>query len=659
MSFKRFTVQTVAFGLALVAGNALAQTVTVSDATPGTVDNNATAFANRTLTVGEAGTVDDVRITLDFWPQGGVDNDCTTSGAGDGHPDEVAFRLSSPAGTAVALIVNFTFDPQDTGPTYGNGNARVQVTLDDDAADKVGTGGLVSGTFRPEQLLSAFDGESASGDWVLGFQDDTVGDELCYRSASLEVTLSGIDLDDPQARDYAEENRVDADTGSVLANANEANLNVTNELGFGVNADSNIFVRYDLSNGAQFEGNPAFDVAGTDSGTLAQGGSGADFVVFEVTPSANYDQTQRVDLLGHDFRVFDRAGFGVTYSLHETATSASAGPDDGSPLAITSASPVVSFEPSVFANLAADPHAGTEQIDVTQEILFFTGGSGDTITPVGEVSILAPATQPLALAGTTVGLADVVDAATVLQVAGPLASIDRVFSSADDCGTVATFDVAVTDDNRDDGFVEFDIGNATIDEDVCVETDGATDIEEGTFSALYQPVPSDPALFEVADQDLGDMSVLDKNGTTARANFLLTPDGQFRNFVRITNPSSIQGRVFLTLINDAGDSVRFDLDNVTVNNGGTDEPLPAELAARSATPLISVDELFEAARLEDQSFEVVGGPKGNKLRLEADGEFGTPGTPSAIRLDVLSVSNDNQSFFQFGIDNFDGNKKIR
>ena len=58
-------------------------------------------------------------------------------------------------------------------------------------------------------------------------------------------------------------------------------------------------------------------------------------------------------------------------------------------------------------------------------------------------------------------------------------------------------------------------------------------------------------------------STLEKNSESAKLDFLLSPNGTFRNYVRLTNTSHVAGsNLRVTLINDAGDQVSFDLDDV-------------------------------------------------------------------------------------------------
>jgi len=107
--------------------------------------------------------------------------------------------------------------------------------------------------------------------------------------------------------------------------------------------------------------------------------------------------------------------------------------------------------------------------------------------------------------------------------------------------------------------------------------------------------------------------------------------------VRITNPSNIDGRVFLELINDDGVSESFNLDDVTV--GGVVQP--ASIVAGASTRLIPVSAIVEASGLVKVS------DARNKFRLVVDGEFGETDKPSGVRLDNVTLATDNTTFSTF------------
>ena len=163
--------------LPLLSAEAVINTYTNS--TFGQVDASA---AFHTVSVTTTDAIVDVNVTVDFHA---IDeSNCAAPGPGLSFSNEVSFWVVSPAGTTVYLVYNST-----TGAsTYTDPNApRVVVTFDDEAGSVVGGGIPVSGTFRPVQSLSAFDGENPSGTWEFHYFDDTLQDALCLYSFTIEI----------------------------------------------------------------------------------------------------------------------------------------------------------------------------------------------------------------------------------------------------------------------------------------------------------------------------------------------------------------------------------------------------------------------------------------------------------------------------------------
>ena len=141
-------------------------------------------------------------------------------------------------------------------------------------------------------------------------------------------------------------------------------------------------------------------------------------------------------------------------------------------------------------------------------------------------------------------------------------------------------------------------------------------------------------------------STLVKNGESAVLNFLLSPNGVFRNYVRLTNTSPYAGsNLSVTLYNDSGDSITFPLSDV--------DGLSSDLAANASTALININALYAAAQAVDRgvdaddepvaTFTVTGGTYGNKLRARFEGSI----LENHLKAQALSVSTDNTTFFTF------------
>ena len=192
-----------------------------------------------------------------------------------------------------------------------------------------------------------------------------------------------------------------------------------------------------------------------------------------------------------------------------------------------------------------------------------------------------------------------------------------------------------TDDQGDPTGVFEDIKDAYL----CMMTNGVSEIPEGSYKGKLSMTAADTYV-AIADVNFKG-STLERNSDTADLNFLLSPDGNFRNYVRLTNTSSVQGsNLMVTLINDAGDKATFPLSDV--------EGVSDELAPRASTKLININDLYAAAQAlklaeGEKMFTVKGEGMGDKLRAEFEGSI----LAGNLKAQALSVSTDNTSFFTF------------
>lgn len=178
-------------------------TTTLTNNTPGAADGSS---LDRTVTVPiglfPAGSmVLNVRVIIDFnkIDDGQPPAGCGATPGSDPWNEEMYFYLTSPAGTRVVLAESAANrGGSGLGATYSQGdvyNGPYVVVFDDEALLAAGPVPL-SGTFRPEQPLSGFDGESPSGAWTLTVGDDAVQDPLCFAAFALELTASSEPVTD-------------------------------------------------------------------------------------------------------------------------------------------------------------------------------------------------------------------------------------------------------------------------------------------------------------------------------------------------------------------------------------------------------------------------------------------------------------------------------
>ncbi len=90
---------------------------------------------------------------------------------------DLRIRLIAPDGTSVQLVNR-----------RGGSSDNVRLTLDDEATTAIANAGTLNGTFRPERLLSAFDGKNAAGRWTLEMVDVARLDAGTFNNVQLRFT---------------------------------------------------------------------------------------------------------------------------------------------------------------------------------------------------------------------------------------------------------------------------------------------------------------------------------------------------------------------------------------------------------------------------------------------------------------------------------------
>lgn len=429
-----------------------------------------------------------------------------------------------------------------------------------------------------------------------------------------------------------------ADNGAVFAGAQD----LKSTLGFSVNAGAVRFVRLDLSNGAKFTAAPDLRVTdGTETatGSLSQGGAGESFAIYEFTAPTTtgftgFSPSDSVEVDMKNVDVVSQSDVTATYRLYETGTAAT-NPSTSSALA--SASQVAYRFSKALQTTVND--ANEKTIDVATNSTKFVGNS--TQTNIANVTVgVGTALWDDSQVAT---LADLVAAGTKLVVTGDFSAVALLNGNPDPAQVTLDVDGAgtatpVAANTLTSSQAEFIIDTTALTTGtVSMTVTGNDEIVDGPYNGVYDVVAA--ADSSVADVTLGELSKLQKNGSTATANMMLNPNGVFKNWIRISNNSSISGRVFLRLRNDEGKSVAFDLGDVSGQASTT-------LAAGNATGLISIQSLFDAAKAKDATFDVGAGGR-NKLRLTVEGEFPAGTNNDGLVLDNITLSTDNTSFSTF------------
>lgn len=454
---------------------------------------------------------------------------------------------------------------------------------------------------------------------------------------------------------------LDAGTG-VLTFAQEASvptdLDVT-VAGGGVAAQANF--GFTIGDGTSkyvrltFDQAIAADLAVADFGStngnatfsISQGGLAGDtFVTVEVSANGGdvlaTDDFQFLPQDGDEIEATDKSTRSLSFVLYETAVDAV----NETNALVSKSGNWITWDVGYAVSCGTTNTARIDVVTPTQFIGAVTANDVATVTVDDVASVFTPAGVEVAIA------TDYFTVGAPIVIAGDINAFD---TAADDV-TLAGQDAEAI---PADGEALFAVAAAAAAGDVTLPLSGAlfsvdADGDEINPSSYTFSITDDgDATFDVGTVTVDCGSLL-YSGSTDRLDFALTPNGAFTQFARITNPSSTAGDVTVTVYNDDGESVSFDLGDVT----GVDSN---NLAAEASTKLININDIYAAAQAADPAFALAAtGPDSkNKLRVEVRGEFGddaqesdgagetlTGRTSDGIYIQGLTVARDNNAFFQ-------------
>ena len=440
---------------------------------------------------------------------------------------------------------------------------------------------------------------------------------LSFNAAAVNL-VNGSDV-----AKFASEIKIDTVDGTVLGTSGagaSTSLNVSSALGFAMSNANKRYIRYDLT-GATFENVVAGDFTMTNATfVVSQVGPNKDFVIIEVNAGADIPAATTV-LFKADKRIMvkSKTGAAISYRLFETALDAVA--NDVTKTLAKANGQLLTFTPAIVAKV--EKKGSVDKIDVTESSMKFVKPDDDKVTSTILSNISITAADALLVDGKTPATVDLILKDSKLVLNGD-------FSAG-----------AVDNDNKlKVGTIMLDAANATkveaakaeltipeagiavvnpLDGAIKYTVSGKAAITPQSVTATF--VPTLETGYELADINLGEIGVLNKNGSTQEANLVLAPDTSYTNLVRISNTSNIAGKFFVTVFADDGKSVSFPLSAVAGQ--------PAELAAGASTQQMKVADIYAAA--EAKGLALTGD---KKLRLKVEGEV------ASLSLQNYTVSKD-------------------
>ena len=164
----------------------------VPDNNPAGVNINMSVSGVGTSSLSSAATIADLNFRFDGTAPS-ADPLSTTVGLNHSFIGDIAVKLTSPAGTTVTIMDRPGFPATAIG--CGSHNLY-NLTLDDDGGfppveNQCSAGAAIpfpSGTFSPNNPLSAFNGQDPNGTWVVNVSDNEAGDVGSMRQFSLIFT---------------------------------------------------------------------------------------------------------------------------------------------------------------------------------------------------------------------------------------------------------------------------------------------------------------------------------------------------------------------------------------------------------------------------------------------------------------------------------------
>ncbi len=428
-----------------------------------------------------------------------------------------------------------------------------------------------------------------------------------------------IDVSSPGTAVYAKELKIPT-TGLDLTDAGTA-LDVTGKLSSSfILANNAVILKFTLSNGAAFTQNiVAADLtapAGTK--TVQDGLAGDNSVEILYTPTNNTVATDSFTLAIPGVEVLNDSAVTVSYEIKNATTGA---------VLKTKSAALLEFQKALTFTCAA---GNPSKVDVTKGLKVFSGLTPTTSTQgtvqlaftprldansaqlTNAADILTGGTLKLSNAN---GWAAFVPAggsvkigADALTVDGKDATNDYLAGAAANLGNPATGLVA--------------LGTA---QSVVLTLSNAADtlIDTGSITAEFESTAGNA--YNVVTGSCNDLSPIVKDGSDASLDFLTGTSSSYPSYIRITNPSSINGTVYLTITDDAGEKAELKL---------SDFGLSEELAKGTSTGNLKVSDVAAKAAEANPAFNATT----SRYRVVANGEF------SNIKMQAWAVANDGTSF---------------
>lgn len=183
---------------------------------------------------------------------------------------------------------------------------------------------------------------------------------------------------------------------------------------------------------------------------------------------------------------------------------------------------------------------------------------------------------------------------------------------------------------------------------ICMEVNGTTEIPESEYTAVFKPI-ADNAALTVRDVTIK-CGTVEKGGSSAVVPMYLgSPTAAYKSFLRVSNPSDTDGKVFITAYNDKGEKAPT-VWEFTLTQGTSSGLIFAEdIIANTGVNVLQ--DTFALGNGDPANPTVENGNVGagrlNKVMLVINAEFGNTGDNTGVIARVYSLSKDGAVFDQF------------
>lgn len=371
------------------------------------------------------------------------------------------------------------------------------------------------------------------------------------------MAFATIDLDSSSAVAAKFASEITVSSTATVALTNTATiLSTTVATGATLPLNAVAYIRYDLSSGT-FTANPTLtvtDSAGTATAAVAQGGAGASFVIFSVTPSAptaSLTSAGAVVLAPGSITVGSQATVSQTYKLFETLTNAA---NNVNPLK-TATKDIIAFQQGLTTTITGGTL--TASVNASPAYTAFTSST----TPLATL-VIAETASTFKAAGTAVTDGDVF-ASGVISVAGDFsfaqndagtytgAALNRVFLSTS--STCATVDAAATSlSAAAAGFASITGSSLAATRYLCVTPEGTPAINAGSYVASIDYTAG--AGYTVSDVAAAAAGSIVRDGVTLVAPLVQTTTGYVTRLV-LTNNGTVERAYTISGLSETGTTV--------------------------------------------------------------------------------------------------------